>query len=129
MLIFVSLRSPSTMLLSTYPSLCQTTIVCEMPRGLEALVSAVLAHGTDPDAVLHGKAADLDRSEELRYRLAGRLVFQSCSWRWDLSGSEVWHIFCCFVHRSGFVRAILNDWNCPWAGYNRAGALLCHVDI
>ena len=39
-----------------------------MPRGLEALVGAVLAHGTDPDSILHGEAADRDGGEELRYR-------------------------------------------------------------
>ena len=54
----------------TYPSLRQTAVVREMPWGLEALVRAVLAHRTDPDSVLHGKAADLDRGKELWYRLS-----------------------------------------------------------
>lgn len=78
-----------------------------MPWRLEALMSAVLAHGTDPDSVLHRQAADLDGSEELWYRLARRLLVQSCSWRWDLSWCEVWQVVCCLVHRSGFVDAIL----------------------
>ena len=82
----------------------------EMPRGMEALVGAVLAHGTDPDSVLHGEAANLDGGEQFWYRLARRLVVQSCSWCWDLSGCEVRQIFCCLVHRSGFVRAILEVW-------------------
>jgi hypothetical protein len=39
--------------------------VGEMPRGVEAVLCTVLAHGADPDAVLHSHAPDLEGSEQL----------------------------------------------------------------
>lgn len=41
-----------------------------VPRRMEALVRAVLAHGTDPNTVRQRDATDLERREQLRDRLA-----------------------------------------------------------
>ena len=48
-----------------YTALDDAAEVGAVPRRVEAFVGAVLAHGADHDAVLHGHAADLERSEEL----------------------------------------------------------------
>lgn len=55
---------------STYTTLSHATIVSNVPRRVEALVGAVLAHGADPDAIGQLDPADLERREELRDLLA-----------------------------------------------------------
>lgn len=57
-------------------------------RGVEALMSAVLAHGTDPYAILEGGASNFQWGEKLGNRLSGRLWVNSTARARVLLGRE-----------------------------------------
>ena len=64
---------------------------------MKPFVRAVLAHWAHPDAIRHLYAADLQRSEELRDRLAGSLRLSRGARNGDLLRSEKRRVFGCDI--------------------------------
>jgi hypothetical protein len=47
----------------TYTTLDDATVVCVMPRPIEAITGAILTHRADPDAIWQLYTPDFQRSE------------------------------------------------------------------
>ena len=72
---------------ATHTTLEHATVVSGMPRSVETLMCAVLAHGAHPDAIRQFNAPYLQRLKELRDGSAIARA-QGCSSRGILRGSE-----------------------------------------
>lgn len=100
---------------TTYTALSHATNVGDVPRRVEALVSAILAHGAHPDTVRQFHAADLEWREELGDWIAGWLgSSRTTSHRILLRGEERGILGRDVCNRRGTFGVFLKGWRpCP----------------